>query len=100
MKKRLLQVSAVGLILLIVAVVAITLHLTDLGKDSGSLTPGDLSKRIIAALLGSSTSSFGSMATELGKGATDAATSLLGKGAAQSAENVSKGIDELLKKKK
>jgi hypothetical protein len=75
------------------------IHLTDLGKDSGGITPADLSKRIIVAILESSTKAVSSMAGELGKGVTDTATSL-GKGATQSAEKVSKGVGDLFKKKK
>ncbi|MCI0535316.1 MAG: AsmA family protein [Verrucomicrobiales bacterium] len=76
-----------------------TIHLTDLGKDSDGITAADLSKRIMVAILESSTKAVGSMATELGKGVTDTATSL-GKGAADSAEKVAKGIGDLFKKKK
>src|SRR5206468_2764506 len=68
-----------------------TIHLTDLGKNSEGITAGDLSKRIITAILESSTKAVGSMAAELGKGVTETATTL-GKGAVENAEKVTKGI--------
>jgi uncharacterized protein involved in outer membrane biogenesis len=74
------------------------IHLTDLGKDSEGITPADLSKRILAAILEGSTKAVGSIATELGKGVTETATSL-GKGAVESAEKATKGIGDLFKKK-
>ncbi|MSU62220.1 MAG: hypothetical protein EXS31_07470 [Pedosphaera sp.] len=74
------------------------IHLSDLGKDSDGITPADLSKRIVSAVLEGSTKAVTGALKDIGKGAVDAAASA-GKAAAGNLEKATKGIGDLFKKK-
>ncbi len=69
------------------------IHLTDLGKGSGGLTPDELTSKVLQAILQSATS----VAANAGKGATDAVKGV-GTDAGKQVEKVTKGIGGLLGK--
>jgi hypothetical protein len=77
-----------------VPIVLPDIHLTDLGKDSNGLTPAELTKKVLEAVVASTTKAASQAIADLGKGATDAA-----KGAAGKAGGAVKGIGDLFKKK-
>lgn len=73
------------------------IHLTDLGKGEGGLTPADLTKRVLSAITTSTLKAVVSGSTNIGKGIQN-----LGKNAGETAgkvgDKITKGIGGLFKK--
>ena len=76
-----------------------TIHLTDLGKDPAGITPAELSKRVMQALVASATQAAASAVADLQKGALYLGNDL-SKSATNSLNKVTGGIGDLFKKKK
>lgn len=79
------------------AVALPTIRLTDLGKEGNGITPGELSERIIKAVLEGTTAVVGEALGKLGKEVTGAAKDL-GQDAKGQVDKVTKGIGGLFKK--
>jgi len=67
------------------------IHLTDLGKDSGGLTPAELTRVLLKAVSNATIKVVSTSATDLGKGAEN-----IGKGAAQGVNKVKRSLGDLL----
>ncbi len=81
------------------------IHLKDLGTGPEGITPADLSKKVLQAIVDQSASAItsvlkdaGKLATDAVKGAGEAAKSVT-EGAKEGAEKITKGIGGLFKKK-
>lgn len=74
------------------------IHLTDLGKDSGGITPAELTKKILQAVTQSTVKAVANSAGNLGKGVLNTATGA-GKTATDTVGKATKGITDLFKKK-
>ncbi|MBI5775321.1 MAG: hypothetical protein HZA89_16495 [Verrucomicrobia bacterium] len=70
------------------------IHLKDLGKSEGGITPAELTSRVFKELLGSTTTAVTSAIANVGKVVGDAA-----KGATEGVKKATKGIGDLFKKK-
>ncbi|MBI3413850.1 MAG: hypothetical protein HY043_00810 [Verrucomicrobia bacterium] len=73
------------------------IRLTDLGKDANGITAGELTQRVMKALMQEVTQAAGSAITSLGKGATDAVKDLGGKGT-DGVKKAAEGVKSLFKK--
>ena len=67
------------------------IHLTDLGKGPEGITAADLTRQVLDEVVTATIKAVGSSATDIGKGASKAATDAVGK--------ATKGITDLFKKK-
>jgi uncharacterized protein involved in outer membrane biogenesis len=77
------------------------IELKDLGTGSDGITPAELTKRILQAVLANATKVVTTLASELGKGATDAVKAVgeqAGDAAQKAQEKVGAGLKNLLKK--
>ena len=68
------------------------IHLTDLGKDADGITPAELTKRVLTAVLDGS---IKAATTEIGRSGTEA----VGKAAGEAVGKATKGVTDLFKKK-
>lgn len=75
------------------------IHLTDLGKGSGGMTPAELTKKVLQAVTESTAKAVAGTVSDLGKGAVSTATET-GKTATETVGKATKGITDLFKKKK
>jgi hypothetical protein len=73
------------------------IHLTDLGRGEGGLTPAELTKRVLSAITTSTLKTVASAATDIGKGVQNLGKDA-GKAAGESVNKVTKGIGGLFKK--
>jgi uncharacterized protein involved in outer membrane biogenesis len=73
------------------------IHLTDLGRDSGGITPAELAQTVMRSIIDGALSGATKAVSNMGGIATDAAKSL-GEGAKGGAEKITKGIGGLFKK--
>ena len=75
------------------------IHLKELGTSPEGITPAELSRQVLQALLTTATTAAAGAIADLGKGALYLSNES-GKMATNSVEKVTKGIGDLLKKKK
>jgi hypothetical protein len=87
------RVSLTGLLAKEMTLTLPEIHLTDLGKDSGGLTPTDLTRAILKAITSATVKEVTDSAMKLGKGGE-----ILGNDAGKTVDKIKKGIGGLLGK--
>jgi len=75
------------------------IHFTNLGQGPEGITPGELARKVLAAVTEGAIKAAAGAVTDIGKGAVEAATGA-GKEATEQVEKTAKGITDLFKKKK
>ena len=74
------------------------IHLKDMGKDAQGITPAELSRQVLVALVTTATQAAAGAITDLSKGAVYLSNEP-GKAVTNSVDKVTKGIGDLFKKK-